>query len=289
MAEELAHIYTDLIDLSPLRPKGTPRRASPALVAEVRTNGLLQPLLVRRRRQASGEPRFELLRGYPLLAAALLADEPRITARVIEAGDTQARELLHRNNPDYPERNDPIADAHWLQARQRQRLAEAPPQRRGQGRRRAVPMAEIGRELGLSRTETYHRLRLLRLDPAVQALVAAGQLPLGSARVLVGQPTIRQRTLAERAVRERLSVRQVEALVRQRRRAPQAAPPAPSADLTALERELSETLGQPVAVGFDPKTRRGELRLQFFSLEELNGVIERLRGAAPGSGRPPKG
>jgi hypothetical protein len=48
-----------------------------------------------------------------------------------------------------------------------------------------------------------------------------------------------------------------------------------------LERQLSEEVGQQVELAFDGRTRRGELRLQFFSLEELNGVIDRLRGIAP--------
>jgi len=114
----------------------------------------------------------------------------------------------------------------------------------------ALTHEQIGERIGKSREYVTNYLRLLNLAPPVQALVNEGHLSLGHAKVLAGLAGEQQRHWAALAVDQELSVR-------------------------ALERRLSDHLGYPVEVSAE-KSGKGELRVRFHSLDELDGILARL-------------
>ena len=147
--------------------------------------------------------------------------------------------------------------------------------------RQGISITRAGAALGYTRTVASHLLRLLRLEPTVQQWIAEGTLSVGQAKVLVGLEPKRQLHLARRIRLERLTVRQVEALMRQIRRDPRdpatvafdADPRDP--DHARFEDRLSEQLGVPVTLEY-ARARSGRLILAFSHLDVLDGLLERL-------------
>ena len=183
-----------------------------------------------------------------------------------DLSDADARRLIALDAGQIP--LDPIAEAEAIRAEVE----------------RGCSVAAVGRAMGLSRTEASHRLRLLRLAPAVRAQVAAGALEAGKARALVCLPERDQIELAQRIAREDLTTRQVEALANARKAgrrdvgAAGGVPPSPTAkdpDLARLETDLAERLATRVTVNYDADGR-GQLVVDFANLEILDGVLERL-------------
>ena len=135
--------------------------------------------------------------------------------------------------------------------------------------------------VGRSRAAVSNLLRLLELPDAVRRMLDARTLEMGHARALLTLPEHQAVALAQQAVDEGLSVREVErraqALSQGR---PVVAKPAPAradADIAALERELAERLGARVAIQHG-RGGRGKLVVSYFSLDELEGVLQKLRG-----------
>lgn len=148
-------------------------------------------------------------------------------------------------------------------------------------------IAKLARIQGMTRSNLSHRYRLRRLAPEVQVLVERGVLAQGKARALVTLPVAEQVRIARRAVSERLSTRQVEALARAQRTpasvaaavpAVSAAKPAgsDSPEVRQLMQQLSERLGCAAALS------EGKLVINYYNdLEILQGVLEQL-GIAEG-------
>lgn len=134
---------------------------------------------------------------------------------------------------------------------------------------------QMGERIGKSREYVTNYLRLLNLVEPVQALVNEGHLSMGHAKVLAGLPIDQQNRWAAIAVDQSLTVRALERRVSSSGRAP-ALPSKPKAsDWKALERRLSDQLGYPVILLAD-KAGRGELKLKFHSLDELDGILARI-------------
>ncbi len=259
-------IELDRLYISPLRSPQQPLLWPTAdELARAREFGLIEPVIVRPL-PGTRPPDYEILFGLKrwLLAQRLsLATVPIIVRAV---SDETARRWVTADNHDGSMEN-PLAIARALQRRVAQGLT----------------VAAAGRELGLSRTDASHRLRMLRLTPEILARVAAGELAPGTARALVGLPPEQQRALAKRILHERLSARQVEALAKVWKTA--GGDPAPAAktasstgddpDQARLERALAEHLGTPAAVRYTA-AGGGQLVIDFDNLDILEGVLERL-------------
>ena len=134
---------------------------------------------------------------------------------------------------------------------------------------------EIAQRIGKSRVYVTHILRLLHLDPAVQTLVDEGHLSLGHAKVLSGLPLKDQAAWATAVVRRGLTVRSLERQLGNERRSKPAFKPEKPSDWKRLERELADLLATPVQVSAN-KAGKGELKLAFHSLDELDGLLARL-------------
>jgi ParB family chromosome partitioning protein len=130
-------------------------------------------------------------------------------------------------------------------------------------------------------------LRLLELPPEIRTLVETRALEMGHARALLTLAPQAAIALARQAAEHGWSVREVEHRVQQLSagkvpatgKAAKAAKARPQADIVALERELSETLGSRVNV-LHGRAGKGRLVIHYADLEALDGVLERLRGRA---------
>lgn len=259
----------DLLHISPLRPSTPlPWPTAPA-VALARTLGFVEPATARPM-PGTTPTQYEILAG---LQHWLLAQRAQLATMPVylkeDLSDEDARRLVEGETQSA--RPDPLAEARALQAEV--------------DRGRSV--AAAGRERGLSRTEASHRLRLLRLAPAVQARIAHGKLESGKARALVGLPAVLQLELAQRITREGLNTRQVEVLAQTYKQASSKggggvcvtpfieSPSTHDPDLACLETELSERLGTSVKIDCDTDGQ-GHLVVTFANLEILEGVLERI-------------
>ncbi|HEY9547118.1 MAG TPA: ParB/RepB/Spo0J family partition protein [Solimonas sp.] len=135
--------------------------------------------------------------------------------------------------------------------------------------------AEIGARVGKSREYVSNYLRLLNLVPDVAKLVNEGHILLGHAKVLAGVPLGDQLGWADQIIRHKLTVRGLEQRIAAARDKLVVFRPGKPTDWQVLERDLSDHLACPVVVTAD-KSGKGELRVKFHSLDELDGVLAKI-------------
>lgn len=262
----MRNVPLDLLQISPLRPSAPLPWPPAAAVALARSVGFVDSVTVRPI-AATGPQRYEILTGLKHWLLAQRAQLPTIAIQVREPlSDAQAHQLILLDSGDAVA--NPIAEARMIQTEVAQ----------------GKSITAAGRALGLSRTEASHRLRLLQLAPSVQARITAGQLEMGKARPLVGLPASVQLELVQRLAWEKLNTRQVETLAKAYKHPgknssahAEATPslPAKDPDLVRLESELAERLGTRVTLAYGGQGR-GQLVIDFDTLEILDGVLERL-------------
>lgn len=134
---------------------------------------------------------------------------------------------------------------------------------------------QISVRIGKSREYVSNHLRLLNLAPEVQGMVNEGLIPLSHAKVLAGLEVRDQKRFAVEVAAGKLTVRALEKKVRQALDKTLVFHPAKPADWRALESKLSDQLGYPVKVE-GGKSGKGELRIRFHSLDELDGLLQRI-------------
>lgn len=139
----------------------------------------------------------------------------------------------------------------------------------------ALTHEQIGDRVGKSREYVSNYLRLINLAPTVQQLVNEGHILLGHAKVLAGQPLDQQIHWADQVIRQKLTVRMLERKIAAVRDAKLVFRPAKPADWKTLERDLSDLMGCAVLVTADKKGK-GELKIKFHSLDELDGVLAKM-------------
>ena len=148
---------------------------------------------------------------------------------------------------------------------------------------------QAAKAVGRSRSAASNLLRLLNLAQPVQTMLMAGDVDMGHARALLALEGAAQITAANQIVAKKMSVREAEALVKKLGAEFALAPPKArqekSGDLRRLEEDLSDLLAAQVEVRIKKRVKRqgrvqelGELAIQFGSIDELNDLIERLRG-----------
>jgi ParB family chromosome partitioning protein len=136
---------------------------------------------------------------------------------------------------------------------------------------------DVAKTVGKSRPHVANTLRLLKLNQPVQALVMAGQLSAGHARILVGLAN--QEELAKQIIERGYNVRQVEAIAQERAgggrsRSPRASRRGKDADTVAFEKRLSDVLG--LQVSLDARGDGGVLHIRYRNLEQLEAVARKL-------------
>jgi ParB family chromosome partitioning protein len=260
--ERLAQLPVASLRPGKYQPRTRMDEASLAELAEsIRARGVIQPVVVR----SVGDGQYEILAGERRWRAARLAGLDRLPAIVRDVPDEAALGIGLIENIQREDLN-PIEEAAGLK-----RLIDE----------FHLTHEEAARAVGRSRTGVTNLLRLLELAAAVQALVQEGRIDMGHARALLTLSKARQVELANRIAEKGLSVREAERLVQQSSAAPRA--PGRSrgaasldADTRRLQEELSERLG--ASVHFRPRSAgRGSVVIDYASLDELEGLIERLK------------
>jgi ParB family chromosome partitioning protein len=254
----LAEVAVDQIDPNPFQPRRTfSADKLKELADSIRSSGLVQPVLLRR---AGG--RYQLIAGERRWRAARQAGLTVIPAVVREIGDRDALELALTENLLREDLN-PLEAAEGYAALQQ---------------KHGLSHEEIAEHLGLDRSTVSNTLRLLRLPPEVQQMIAEGAISAGHARALLGlDSAASQVRLAQLVLKQGLSVRQVENLVALRGSKPakkREANVAPKLDanVRAAVLEMERALGTRVKVHGDEK--RGKIEISYFSAEDLNRIYD---------------
>jgi ParB family chromosome partitioning protein len=251
------------LDLDQLVPgRYQPRqRMDDAYLAEleqsIRQFGVIEPLVAR----PLADGRYEILAGHMRWRAAQRAGLRQAPVVVREADDRTAAAIALVENLLRRDLN-PIEEGRALQ-----RLREE----------FGLTQEQLAETLGLSQSAISKALGLLSLDPAVQDLIEDGRLEAGHGKVLLGLPREAQLRLAEPAADQGWSVRELE-----RRRTLLTVAPQPRTamprdpDLVRLEERLRERLTASVRLRYDAGRGRGRIEIGFATLEECDGILERL-------------
>ena len=240
------------------------------LASSIKAQGVIQPIVVREQRGADGKGgrTYEIIAGERRWRASQRAGLTDVPVVVREVDDRTVVAMALIENIQREDLN-PLEEAQALQ-----RLIDE----------FDLTHAAAAEAVGRSRAAVSNLLRLLELPAEIRGLVQTGALEMGHARALLPLATPMAIALAKQAAEEGWSVRQVEHRVQQisAGKVPtasmKAAPKAktPQADIAALERELSETLGSKVAV-LNGRGNKGKLVIHYANLDALDGVLERLR------------
>lgn len=228
------------------------------LTASIKAQGVLQPVLVRK--EGNG---YKLIAGERRWRAAQAAGLKEVPALVREVSEAQAFELALVENLQRADLN-PIEEAEGYQ-----RLMDD----------FKLTQEQISQRVGKERSTVANALRLLALPDDVKGLVADGSLSMGHARALLGVPRLPEmQALAVQVAEQKLSVRDTEKLVQQKRthKKEGGRPPKQSPQVKALIEELQRRLGTKVRLT-ERSPGKGTLEVDFFSYDDLDRLLKLLR------------
>ncbi len=229
------------------------------LADSIRHSGMMQPVVIRQ----TGSGALELVAGERRWRAAKLAGLERIPAVTRSLTDEQAAEIGVVENVQREDLN-PIE-----RARAFMMLAT----------KFNLTHAAIAERVGVGRPSVSNSVRLLDLEPELQALVADGRLSTGHAKVLLSLTSgSERREIGERAATSGWSVRRLEHEVGRLLQAHSKPTTARSvtAHLAELERQLSEHMGTQVRIRADASGQRGRIEIAFYDLDHFDGLMSRL-------------
>lgn len=239
------------------------------LSASIAARGVIQPIIVRP--LAGG--RYQLVAGERRWRAAQKARLHEVPALVRDLDEREVMALALIENIQREDLN-PIEEA-----RAYQRLADD----------EGMTQGEIAKLVDKSRSHVANLQRLLALPEDVVSMVEGGSLSMGHARALIGYDDAIE--LAKQAVTQKLSVRDVERMVKaatapaatdhsesERRKARTSRDPAKDADIAAVQGHLEEFLGLSVKIKTDVDPRSGTVTIKYRTLDQLDLVCQRLTG-----------
>lgn len=231
------------------------------LAASLKAQGMIQPVVVR----ALPKGRYELIAGERRWRAAQRAGLAEIPALVRDAPEQTLLALALIENIQREDLS-PLEEADALQ-----RLLDE----------FGLTHQQVAEAVGRSRAAVSNLLRLLELPARIRAMLDTHDLDMGHARALATLPEKLALSLAEQAVAQQWSVRELEAAARHAQGTHAVAPKMPArksrdADLAVLERELSEHLATRVELR-GGRAGHGKLVLHYHNLDALDGLLARLR------------
>lgn len=258
--DAIAKIPLDQIDENPYQ---TRRKFEPLALQElaesIRTNGVVQPIVVR----ANAQGRYALILGERRCRAAKLAGETSIPAVVRQVSNQQAAEMTVVENLQRQDLNC------LEQAQAFARLS----------REFGLTQEQIGQRTGCSRESVSNYVRLLKLPPEVQEYVSSGELGFSEARVLLqlADPSLIP-DVARHAVVSKISVAQLTEIVERYNLPPQDKEAKAVAQLDPnvldAQRQLEQSLGCRVRIS--DRNGKGKIVIQYASLEDFDRVVDAL-------------
>jgi ParB family chromosome partitioning protein len=247
------------------------------LAESIKAQGIMQPILVRKLTDGANVGKFEIIAGERRFRAAKLAGLDSVPVLVRDVPNEAAAAMALIENIQREDLN-PLEEAQGLQ-----RLIKE----------FGLTHETAAQAVGRSRSAASNLLRLLNLADPVQTMLMAGDIDMGHARALLALDRATQITAANQIATKKMSVREAESLVKKLSAEFSLTSPKPkkekSRDLKRVEEELSDLLMAQVEVQIKKRVKRngrfeemGEVIIQFGSLDELNGLIDRL---SPGASR----
>jgi len=266
----LREVPVDLLRRGKYQPRVDMREETLTELADsIRAQGIVQPIVVRPLHGAGGgETQYEIVAGERRWRAAQLAGLSTVPAVVRDIPDEAAVAVALIENIQRENLN-PIEEARSLQ----QLVDEF-----------GLTHSDAADAVGRSRAAVTNLLRLLELPRPVRELLEQRRLDMGHARALLGLPSAElQVELAERVVKQQLSVRDTESAVRRlagteadgKRAKAGAARRGADPNVRRLESELAETLGAAVAIEHGPKG--GRVVIRYHGLDELEGILAHIK------------
>ena len=242
------------------------------LAESIKAQGVMQPILVRQLKTGDNAGKYEIIAGERRFRASKLAGLDSVPVLVRDVPDEAAAAMALIENMQREDLN-PLEEAQGLQ-----RLVKE----------FGLTHEQAAQAVGRSRSAASNLLRLLQLAEPVQTMLMAGDLDMGHARALLTLDRATQITAGNQIATKKLSVREAEMLVKKLGAefalAPQKMKKEKSRDIKRVEEELSDLLTADVEVRIKKRVKRhgrfeemGELAIQFGSMDELNGLIDKLR------------
>ena len=260
-ASTINEIPLDAIEVNPFQPRTHfDQESLEELADSIRVQGIIQPITVR----AMGGDRYQIISGERRVQASHRAGLTQIPAYVRKANDQQMLEMALIENIQRENLNAVEVALSY------QRLISECDLRQEQ----------LGQRVGKNRSTVNNYLRLLKLPPDIQAALRDKKLSMGHARALINIDNVEQQLhIFDRTIREDLSVRKVEALVRElttsRPTKPTSASPESSYHFQQLQSKLSSHFGTKVQVKSQGK-EKGEIKIPFVSSDDLSRILELL-------------
>jgi ParB family chromosome partitioning protein len=243
------------------------------LAESIKAQGIMQPILVRKLSDGPNAGKYEIIAGERRFRASRLAGLNEVPVLVRDVPNEAAAAMALIENIQREDLN-PLEEALGIQ-----RLIKE----------FGLTHETAAQAVGRSRSAASNLLRLLNLAEPVQTMLMAGDIDMGHARALLGLDKAAQITAANQINAKKMSVREAESLVKKLSAEFSLVQQQPkkekSRDIKRVEEELSDLLMAEVEVRIKKRVKRhgrfeemGELSIQFGSVDELNGLIERLRG-----------
>lgn len=243
------------------------------LAESIRAQGVMQPILVRQLADGPNAGKYEIIAGERRFRASKLAGLNEVPVLVRDVPNEAAAAMALIENIQREDLN-PLEEAQGLQ-----RLVKE----------FGLTHEQAAQAVGRSRSAASNLLRLLQLADPVQTMLMAGDIDMGHARALLSLEKAAQITAANQIAAKKLSVREAENLVKkigaEFNLVPQQPKKEKSRDIRRVEEELADLLTAEVEVRIKKRVKRhgrveemGELAIQFGSIDELNGLIDKLRG-----------
>ncbi len=245
------------------------------LAESIKVQGILQPILVRQLQDGPNQGKYEIIAGERRFRAAKLAGLDSVPVLVRDVSNEAAAAMALIENIQREDLN-PLEEAQGLQ-----RLVKE----------FGLTHEQAAQSVGRSRSAASNLLRLLNLAEPVQVMLMAGDLDMGHARALLGLDRAAQITAASQISARKMSVREAESLAKKLGAeftlTSVKSKKEKSRDIKRVEEELSDLLTAEVEVRVKKRVKRagrleemGEIGIRFASLDELNGLIEKLARAA---------
>lgn len=262
----IAEIPIEHIEVNPFQPRTHfDQEALQELSESIKVHGIIQPITVRR----LTDNQYQLISGERRFQASKLAGLKSIPAYIRSANDQQMLEMALIENIQRENLN-----AIEIALSYQRLISEC-----------SLKQDELGERVGKNRATVTNYLRLLRLPPDIQIAVRDNKLSMGHARAIINvENPDKQLYIFKKTLEEDLSVRKVEELVREMSpRKPEkteaasdtASTSAPSREITQLQSRLSSHFGTRVVVKNDGG--KGEIKIPFLSVEDLNRIIDILK------------
>ena len=259
--EELRNIDVDLIERGPWQPREHfDEETLQELADSISTQGVVQPIVVRKKAAPEGEVRYEIVAGERRWRASQKAGLSQVPA-VVKTFDDQTAAAVSLIENIQRENLNPLEESTALK-----RLIDE----------FDMTHQQVADTVARSRATVSNLLRLQDLNPDVKELLAMRDIEMGHARALLAVDGLEQSRVAKDVARKGLSVRETEALIRH------LASPAKKTkmthkdpDIIKLEERLTERLGAPVIIKQKAKGK-GCLEISYSSLDVLDGILNKI-------------